>query len=73
MDHFAGNMIQVAAKNGSKFLVMSKRAFDSLTIEQKTTLGKYNELLYADLEAIEDYGGGSARCMIAGIHLPLNA
>jgi hypothetical protein len=73
MGHFAGNMLQVAAKNGSKFLVMSKRAFDSLTIEQKTTLGKYNELLYADLETIEDYGGGSARCMIAGIHLPLNA
>ena len=69
MEHFAGNMIQLAGAVG-KILLMSSGAFQSLTTAQVRRLEKSNHLLRADLTTIEKYGGGSARCMVAGIHLP---
>ena len=70
MHHFAGNMIQVQNRAGKKYLVMSKAAFDILTENQKNRLSKYVDLIYSDIHTIESVGGGSARCMIAAIHLP---
>lgn len=72
MDHFAGNMIQLTNNEGEPVLVMSQSAYDSLNSKQLSTLEKYNRILSADLSTIEKYGGGSARCMIGGIHLPKN-
>jgi len=69
MSHFAGNMIQLQNNKGENFLVMSKSAYEILTEKQRNQLQKYNELLYSDISTIESIGGGSARCMIAGIHL----
>lgn len=70
MNQFAGNMLQVQNKEGEKFLVMSKTAYDSLTSEQKETLLSYNEIIYSNLSTIEKNGGGSARCMLAEVFLP---
>lgn len=67
---FAGNMIQLKNRDGQNILVMSDSAFNALTESQKKGLGRYGELVHTDLETIEKYGGGSARCMIAGIFLP---
>ena len=53
------------------FLVMSTRAFQSLHAQQKVQLEKYGTLLHSDLTTIEMLGGGSARCMIAEIFLPI--
>ena len=66
---FAGNMLEV--EGDKKYLVMSKSAYSCLTGNQIKKINKYCEILYSDLSTIEDYGGGSARCMMAEIFLPL--
>ena len=66
---FAGNMLEV--EGDKKYLVMSKSAYSCLTKNQIKKINKYCEILYSDLSTIEDYGGGSARCMMAEIFLPL--
>ena len=71
MEHFAGNILQVHNTNDEKILVMSSQAFNSLTPQQIEVLEKYNKILHADLTTIETNGGGSARCMMAEIFLPL--
>lgn len=69
MHQFAGNMLQVGGL-GQQYLVMSQTAFDSLTIEQKNAIEKYNPILSVKIDLIEKLGGGSARCMMAEVFLP---
>ena len=69
MNHFAGNMLQVHNGKGEKLLVMSSQAYASLTTAQLHTLEGFNRILHAPLTTIETNGGGSARCMLAEIHL----
>ena len=71
LNDFAGNILQVKNKSNDFFLVMSTRAFQSLNAQQKVQLEKYGTLLHSDLTTIEMLGGGSARCMIAEIFLPI--
>ena len=70
MNHFAGNMLQITNKNAEKLLVMSEQAYLSLQKNQIMALRKYCRLVYSPLYTIETNGGGSARCMLAEIHLP---
>jgi hypothetical protein len=70
MNSFAGNMLEVKNTAGKTLIVMSQTAYLSLTDEQKTVLEKYGKLVYADINNIETNGGGSARCMMAEVHLP---
>lgn len=70
MGNFAGNMLQVKNKAGEHFLVMSSRAYDSLTTEQIQQIEGHTQILHSDLKVIETYGGGSARCMMAEVFLP---
>ncbi|HJU45878.1 MAG TPA: arginine deiminase-related protein [Chitinophagaceae bacterium] len=69
--HFAGNMLQVENAKGEKLLVLSSQAYLSLTNGQKNELTQYNRIVHSPLTTIENNGGGSARCMMAEIHLPL--
>jgi hypothetical protein len=69
MENFAGNMLQVHNKKGEKFLVMSTRAFQSLTTEQVAVIERYNKIIHSSLDTIETNGGGSARCMMAEVFL----
>lgn len=71
MNHFAGNMLQVENTKGEKLLVMSSQAYDSLTDEQIGRLSGYNKIIHSSLTTIETNGGGSARCMMAEIYLPV--
>jgi len=71
MNHFAGNMLQVNNDKGELLLVMSSQAFASLTKEQVEKLSSYNKIIHSPLTTIETNGGGSARCMIAEVHLPV--
>jgi hypothetical protein len=71
MNAFAGNMLQVRNAAGETILVMSEQAYRSLTPLQIKALEKHTRLLYSPIETIETYGGGSARCMMAEIFLPL--
>ncbi|MDF2431131.1 MAG: hypothetical protein JWP44_762 [Mucilaginibacter sp.] len=70
MNRFAGNMLEVKNKAGEVLIVMSQNAYNSLTQSQITTLQKFGKLVYADINTIENNGGGSTRCMIAEVHLP---
>lgn len=70
MASFTGNMLMVQTQKGQKLLVMSTRAFESLTPKQIDLLDDYATLFHFDLSMIEGNGGGSARCMMAEIHLP---
>lgn len=65
--NFAGNMLQLKNKDGEKFLVMSERAYKSLTPPQVQTLEQFTKILPVPIYMIEDIGGGSARCMMAEI------
>lgn len=69
MNHFAGNMLEVENSNGEKLLVMSKQAYQSLQPGQIAILEKYVRVIYSDISTIETHGGGSARCMLAEVHL----
>lgn len=70
MENFAGNMLELSSGRGSRFLVMSQRAFDSLKQEQKNSLSRHAELLPHPIPTIETLGGGSVRCMMAEVFLP---
>ncbi|GAB3314221.1 arginine deiminase-related protein [Larkinella ripae] len=70
MAHFAGNMLLVMTRKGQKLLIMSTQAFQALTARQRDELDDFATLFHFDLSTIEGHGGGSARCMMAEIHLP---
>lgn len=67
---FAGNMLEVQSTTGERLLVMSERAFKSLTNEQRNTLEQKVKMIAPPLYTIEDHEGGSARCMMAEVFLP---
>ena len=69
MNQFAGNMLQLENDHKEKILVMSSAARNALLPAQIEKLTKYNRILHSSLREIETNGGGSARCMIAEIHL----
>lgn len=69
MHEFAGNMLQVKAKNGPA-LVMSDRAYRSLQPDQIKILESFGSIIHPKLDIIETCGGGSARCMMAEVFLP---
>ncbi|MDB5091185.1 MAG: amidinotransferase [Mucilaginibacter sp.] len=73
MNQFAGNMLEVKNAEDETLIVMSKNAFTTLDDNQKTSLEKYGKLIYSDINTIETNGGGSARCMMAEVHLPEGA
>jgi hypothetical protein len=62
-------MLQVLGKDNQPLIVMSLSAFQSLESNQIKELEKYGELLFSDLSTIENYGGGSARCMMAELFI----
>ncbi len=67
--NFAGNTIELHDEDGAKMLVLSSRAARALAEEQRERLSRHARLVPLELPTIE-LGGGSARCMIATIHLP---
>lgn len=68
MSNYAGNMLSLQS-NENDILVLSQRAYNSLSINQINEINKYSELLPIPIERIETVGGGSARCMISEIFL----
>jgi hypothetical protein len=66
---YAGNMLQVQNKDGERFTILSKQAYQSLSSEQKNVLAIHTHLLPIDINVIETIGGGSVRCMMAEIFL----
>ena len=69
ISEYAGNAIELHDEAGKKLLVLSARAATALNEEQRAALEPYARLVPLTLPTIE-LAGGSARCMIATIHLP---
>jgi hypothetical protein len=68
---FAGNLLELRALD-SPVIALSKTALGSLDPGQQRTLERHGGLVAADVGTIERYGGGSVRCMLAEIFLPLS-
>jgi len=66
--NFAGNALELR-NDSEKLLVLSRRAAGALTTEQRNEIERHARLLPLALPTIE-LAGGSARCMMATIHLP---
>ena len=67
MTSFLGNCIQLINSDQSPVLIMSSRAFNSITKSQIKRIESHTEIIHSDIKTIENNGGGSARCMIAEI------
>ncbi len=67
---FAGNMIEVKSRNGEPFVFLSERAFHSLLPGQIDAISRFAEMIPVPIDTVETYGGGSVRCMVAGIFNP---
>ena len=68
--HFCGNILQLRNRAGEPLVVMSVRAEQGFTPEQRRRLAGFGKILSVDLETIETVGGGSARCMLAEVFSP---
>jgi len=71
MDSFAGNMLELRSSTGQRVIAMSEQARESLTKSQLETISTYAQIISAPIENIESSAGGSVRCMLAEIHLPV--
>ena len=68
-EHYTGNMLQVYNDKLLSYLVMSERAYKSLTPHQLNQIEAHTEIIAVPIYFIEEVGGGSARCMMAEIFL----
>ena len=68
VENFAGNALELRSEEGN-LLVLSARAAAHLGAEERATIERFARLLPLDLPTIE-LAGGSARCMLATVHLP---
>ncbi len=65
---FAGNMLEVPASSGRRYLVMSASAAASLHPDQQAQLREAGcQPLVGAVPTIERLGGGSVRCMLAEV------
>lgn len=70
MKLFAGNMLEVKSKSGESFVLLSQKTFHSLLPGQLDALSQFVEPIPINIPTIETYGGGSVRCMVAGVFNP---
>lgn len=68
VEAFAGNALELIGDRGS-ILVLSTTAQKALTDNQTKHIIQHCEIVALDVPTVE-LSGGSARCMLAGIHLP---
>ena len=68
INHFCGNVFEAKSKNGDSYLICSQQAWDHFTEAQQAIISRHHKPLPIDIETIERIGGGSARCMVAGVY-----
>ena len=67
--HFCGNILELQGRNGP-VIAMSNEACLAFTQAQRAILERYGQIVESPITLIERIEGGSARCMLAGVHLP---
>lgn len=72
MESFAGNLLELATESGEAVIVLSRAAYAALTVDQRNALARFGQVLPVGIETIEKVGGGSVRCMLAEVFLPLS-
>lgn len=70
MQFFAGNMLEIKNRKDEPFVLLSQTAFNSLLPGQVDAITRFADMLPINITTIEMIGGGSVRCMVAGIHSP---
>jgi hypothetical protein len=70
MNHFAGNMLPLRARDGGARIAMSEAAWQALAPAKRRRLERHGGIVTAPIQTIEWEGGGSVRCMIAEVFLP---
>ena len=68
VNQFAGNLFEVKNNSGISYLIGSETAWGAFTEEQLEIILKYHQPLKLAIPTIEKVGGGSARCMMAGVY-----
>jgi hypothetical protein len=63
-------MLEVQDRDGQPLLVMSASAWGSLKPAQRQHVERHTRPVVVNIDNIERIGGGSARCMLAEVHLP---
>ena len=72
VENFSGNMLQLKDSKGNSILVMSDSAYKALSKDQIDKIEKYCKILSSAIPTIESCGGGSVRCMIAEVFIPIS-
>src|SRR5262249_6385165 len=70
LERFAGNVLQLRANADESALVISTSACLALRSEQRDAIQKFTRIVESPLPLFEGIGRGSARCMMADVHLP---
>ena len=70
--NFSGNMLQLKDSGGNPLLVMSETAYKALAKEQVDKIQEHCKILSSPIPTIERCEGGSVRCMIAEVFLPIS-
>lgn len=72
MNAFAGNLLELQNESGGHCIAMSQSAHDALTPQQRQRLiALSGPLIVSPIPTIERLGGGSVRCMLAEVFLPV--
>jgi hypothetical protein len=70
LEQFAGNVLQLQTQNDRSVLAISTSACLALRTEQRDAIQKFTKIVESPLPLFEGIGRGSARCMMADVHLP---
>ena len=70
LERFAGNVLQLQTKDGRSVLAISTSACLTLRPDQRDAIQKFTQIVESPLPLFEAIGRGSARCMMADVHLP---
>jgi hypothetical protein len=65
LERFCGNVFEVDNHHGDSLLCMSSTAYDGFSIAQRQEMETVAKILPVSIPTIEQYGGGSVRCMMA--------
>jgi hypothetical protein len=71
LESFAGNMLELKSESGDRIIAMSAHARQALSDSQREIIGENATILSTAIDNIERSAGGSVRCMLAEVHLPL--
>ncbi|MFI5203637.1 MAG: arginine deiminase-related protein [Flavobacteriales bacterium] len=69
MHEFALNAFEVINQKKDPCLIISKRGWNAIDGDMRNEIEKFVQPVIVPLKTIENLGGGSARCMVAAIHV----